>query len=171
MAVIPIRLVPDPVLKRKALKISGVDSSVRKLIANMLDTLQDASGIGLAAPQIGASLKLVVIHIPEEEQERVLINPEVIKKTGEREIDERCLSIPGYKGLVKRACNVTVKARDENFKEIRVKAEGLLAQALEHEIDHLNGVLYIDLVDSQDKIKKVEAETSEEAVAAREVKS
>ena len=170
MAVIPIRLVPDPVLKRKALKISGVDGSVRKLIANMRDTLREANGIGLAAPQIGSSLKVVVIHIPEEEQDMVLINPEVIKKTGEREIDERCLSIPGYKGFVKRSCNVTVKARDENFKEIRVKADGLLAQALEHEIDHLNGVLYIDLVDSPDKIQKIEAETSEEAVEAGEAK-
>lgn len=157
MAVIPIRTIPDPVLRQKAKKISGVDTSVRKLIANMQETMHDANGVGLAAPQIGISLRLVVIRLPEEDAEDIiLINPEVIKKSGEREIEERCLSIPGYAGTVKRACSVTVKARDENFKEVRIKADELLAQALEHEIDHLSGILYVDLVESPDKLTKIE---------------
>jgi peptide deformylase len=157
MAVLPIRTLPDPVLRQKAKKIPGVDPSIKKLIANMLDTLYDASGVGLAAPQVGVSLRLVVIRLPEEDSEEIiLINPEIIKKSGERELDERCLSIPGYSGKVKRACNVTVKARDENGKEIRIKADELLAQALEHEIDHLNGILYVDLLENPDQLTKLE---------------
>jgi peptide deformylase len=157
MAAIPIRTLPDPVLRQKAKKISGVDPSIRKLIVNMLDTLYEANGVGLAAPQVGVSLRLVVIRMPEEDSEEiVLINPEIIKKSGEREVDERCLSIPGYSGKVKRAVNVTVKARDENWKEIRIKADELLAQALEHEIDHLSGVLYVDRLETPDKLTKLE---------------
>jgi peptide deformylase len=156
MAVIPIRTLPDPVLRQKAKKVSGVDPSVRKLIANMIETMYETNGIGLAAPQIGVSLRIAVICLPEEDaQEIVLINPEIIKKTGEREIEERCLSVPGYLGMVKRAVSVTAKGRDENFKEIRIKADGLLAQALEHEIEHLQGVLYVDHLVSPETLKKV----------------
>jgi peptide deformylase len=157
MAVIPIRTLPDPVLRQKAKKISGVDPSVRRLIGSMLETMHAASGVGLAAPQVGIPLRLVTICQPDEDAEEiVLINPEIVKKTGERELDERCLSIPGYSGRVKRACNVTVKGRDPNWKEVRIKGTELLAQALEHEIDHLNGVLYVDLLESPDKLTKLE---------------
>jgi peptide deformylase len=162
MAVIQIRTLPDPVLRQKAKKISGIDPSILKLIANMKETMHEANGVGLAAPQIGVSLKLVVIRLPEEEEaaataeDIVLINPEVIKRSGEREIEERCLSIPGYSGKVKRAVSVTVKAKDEKWKEIRIKGDELLAQALEHEIDHLSGVLYVDLLESPEKLSKIE---------------
>jgi peptide deformylase len=160
MAVIPIRTLPDPVLRQKAKKISGLDPSILKLIANMKETMHEANGVGLAAPQIGVSLKLVVICLPEEDaaaaEDIVLINPEVIKRSGEREIDERCLSIPGYSGKVKRAVSVTVKAKDEKWKEIRIKGDELLAQALEHEIDHLSGVLYVDRLESPEKLTKIE---------------
>src|SRR5450759_5188378 len=116
MAVIPIKTLPDPVLRQKAKKVSGMDPSLRKLIASMIDTMYEANGVGLAAPQIGVSRRLVVIRMPEEDAEEiVLINPEVIKTSGEREVDERCLSVPGYSGKVKRACAVTVKAKDENW--------------------------------------------------------
>jgi peptide deformylase len=157
MAVIPIKTLPDPVLRQKAKKVSGMDPSLRKLIASMIDTMYEANGVGLAAPQIGVSLRLVVIRMPEEDAEEiVLINPEVIKTSGEREVDERCLSVPGYSGKVKRACTVTVKAKDENWKEIRIKADELLAQALEHEIDHLNGILYVDRLESPEKLTRLE---------------
>jgi peptide deformylase len=156
MSVIPIRTLPDPVLRQKARKVPGVDPSIRKLIANMIDTTYDANGVGLAATQVGVPLRIAVICLPEEDAEEiVLINPEIIKKTGEREIEERCLSVPGYAGTVKRAVNVTAKARDVNFKEIRIKADGLLAQALEHEIDHLQGVIYVDHLVSPDKLVKI----------------
>jgi peptide deformylase len=162
MAVISIRTLPDQVLRQKAKKLPGVDPSTRTLIADMLETLEEAHGLGLAAPQVGVPLRLVVIRMPEEDaQPLILINPEIIKKSGEREIDERCLSIPGYSGKVKRAIAVTAKARDENWREVRIKADELLAQALEHEIDHLDGILYVDRLESPEKLVKdepVEAE-------------
>jgi peptide deformylase len=162
MAVLPIKILPDPVLRQKAKKISGADKSILKLIDDMIETMHEANGVGLAAPQVGVSLRLVVICLPEEDaQEIVLINPEIVKKSGEREIEERCLSVPGYAGQVKRAVTVTVKARDENWKEVRIKADELLAQALEHEIDHLNGVLYVDRVENPEKLTKVEPVQSE----------
>jgi peptide deformylase len=162
MAVLPIKTLPDPVLRQKAKKISRADKTILKLVDNMIETMHEANGVGLAAPQIGVSLRLVVICLPEEDaREIVLINPEVIKKSGEREIEERCLSVPGYVGQVKRSVNVTVKGRDENWKEVRIKADELLAQALEHEIDHLNGILYVDRVESPEKLTKVEPEHPE----------
>ncbi len=157
MATLQIKTLPDPVLRQKAKKISGIDPSILRLIENMKDTMYEANGVGLAAPQVGISLRLVVICLPEEDAEEiVLINPEIIKSSGEREIDERCLSVPGYSGKVKRAVSVTAKGKNEKFKDVRIKADGLLAQALEHEIDHLNGVLYVDRLESPDKLTKLE---------------
>jgi peptide deformylase len=157
MAVIPIRTLPDPVLRQKAKKISGVDPSIRRLIDDMAETMHEASGVGLAAPQVGIPLRLVVICLPEDDaQDIILINPEIVKKSGEREVEERCLSVPGYRGEIKRAVSVTAKGRDKSWKELRIKADGLLAQALEHEIDHLNGVLFVDHLESADKLTKIE---------------
>ena len=162
MAIIPIRTLPDPVLRQKAKKVHGIDPSINKLIDSMIETRDEASGVGLAAPQIGVSLRLIVIRLPEEEAaETILINPEIVKKSGEREVDERCLSVPGYVGKVKRALSVTVKGRNENWKEVRIKADELLAQALEHEIDHLNGCLYVDLLESPDKLTRFEPAKTE----------
>jgi peptide deformylase len=165
MAVMQIRTLPDPVLRQKAKKISGVDPSVKHLIDSMRETLREVNGVGLAAPQIGVSLRLITICLPEENAaDIVLINPEIIKKSGEREIEERCLSIPGYRGQIKRALTVTVKGRNENWKEVRIKAEELLAQALEHEIDHLNGVLYVDHLENPEQLTRVQAEETEAEV-------
>ena len=162
MAVLPIRVFPDPVLKQKAKRVRTIDGSIRKLINDMLETMHSTPGrVGLAAPQIGVSLRVIVIGIPEQE-EIVLINPEIVRKTGERLIDEGCLSVPGYFGQIERAESVAVKGRNQNGKEIRIKADGLLAQALEHEIDHLNGTLYLDHLESKDKLHKVEPEEEEE---------
>ncbi len=157
MAILPIRVMPDPVLKQKATRVRSVDASIRKLIKNMIETMHSASGVGLAAPQIGVPLRVIVIGIPEQE-EIALINPEVIRKKGERIVNEGCLSVPGYIGEIKRAESVTVKGRDRNGKEIRIKADELLAQALEHEIDHTNGILYTDHLESMDKLSKIEQE-------------
>lgn len=155
MAVIPIRLFTDPVLRQKAKRVSHFDSSLQKLVGDMLETLHAANGAGLAAPQVGVPLRVVVISIPEGE-EHVLINPQVLRRSGERVVSEGCLSIPGYRGEIKRAVSVTVKGFDAGGKEIRLKGEEMLAQALEHEIDHLNGVLYIDHLESPDRLWKVE---------------
>ena len=160
MTVIPIRVAPDPILRQKAKRVRTIDGSIHRLIDDMLETMHTASGVGLAAPQVGIPLRVIVIGIPEEEP-IVLINPEIVRKTGERIINEGCLSIPGYIGEVKRAESVRVKGRDPNGKEIRLKADELLAQALEHEIDHLNGVLYIDYLESPNKLRKIEPEETE----------
>jgi peptide deformylase len=157
MAVLKIRCVPDPVLRRKAKRISALDAKIQKLIDNMLETMPAASGVGLAAPQVGVSLRLVVIGMPGEEP-IVLINPEVVKRSGEREVDEGCLSVPGYRGKVKRSEAVTVKARDREWKERRYKGSDLLGQVLEHEIDHLNGVLYIDGIEDPEDLYSIEPE-------------
>ena len=159
MAVLPIRTLPDPVLRQKAKRVKTIDGSIKKLIADLLETLHGAPGrAGLAAPQIGVSLRVAVIGLPEEE-DIVLVNPEVVKSNGQRTVTEGCLSVPGYYGEIERAESVTVKARNARGKEIRIKAKELLAQALEHEIDHLNGVLYIDHLESQNQLYKVETGT------------
>jgi len=157
MAVLPIRTSPDPVLRQKAKRVRTIDGSIKKLIADMLETVHaDPERVGLAAPQIGVSLRVIVIGIPGE-KDIVLINPEIVRKKGERSVSEGCLSFPGYFGQISRAEIVTAKGRDPSGKEIRIKAEGLLAQALEHEIDHLNGRLYIDHLESMDELRRIEA--------------
>ena len=155
MAVLPILKHPDPVLRRKAKRVSHVDESLNRLIDDMIETMYQASGAGLAAPQVGVSLKIAVIGIPDEEV-IVLVNPELVKKSGERVVIEGCLSVPGYRGEIKRAEKVTVKALDRNGKAFRIKADDLLAEVLEHEIDHLNGILYIDHLESPEKLEKIE---------------
>jgi peptide deformylase len=159
MAILSIRTLPDPVLRRKAKRVRTIDGSIQKLIEDMLETVRAAPGrAALAAPQVGKSLRVIVIDIPGAENV-VLINPEIVKRSGERTVTEGCLSIPGYYGEIKRAKSVTAKGRDASGKEIRIKANELLAQALEHEVDHLNGTLYIDHLESQEKLYKLEDET------------
>ncbi|MFC1899177.1 peptide deformylase [Chloroflexota bacterium] len=152
MSIRPIFFLPEPVLRQKAKKVPSVDDSIQRLIDDMLETLRHANGVGLAAPQIGVSLRVAVIQIPGDEDVICLINPKIVKRAGEREVTEGCLSIPGYSGEIKRSEAVTIKAWNRNGKEIRIKGTELLGQALEHELDHLNGVLYIDHLESQDKL-------------------
>ena len=161
MAVLPIVTVPDPVLRQKTKRIRTIDKSIKKLIADMRETLHaDEGRVGLAAPQVGVSLRATVIGIPEEE-DIILINPEIVRKKGEHLVIEGCLSIPGYMGEINRAEIVTVKGLDLDGKEIRIKADGLLAQALQHEIDHLNGTLYVDHLESPDALRKIEPEDTD----------
>jgi peptide deformylase len=126
----------------------------------MVETMQQTNGVGLAAPQVGVPLRVIVLQMPGE-QPMAIINPEIIKRAGEREVTEGCLSILGYAGEIKRSVSVTVKGWDRQGKTIRIKATGLMAQTLEHELDHLNGVLYIDHIESQDKLHRVETGTGE----------
>jgi peptide deformylase len=157
MAVLQIRTLPDPVLRRKAKRVTKIDGSIQKLIDDMIDTLRaDPNRAGLAAPQVGVLLRVAVIEVPEQEL-ITIINPEIIKKEGERIVQEGCLSIPGYFGEIKRAVTVKVKARDRYGKQFRLKAQGLLAQALEQEIEHLDGILYIDHLESPEKLFETEA--------------
>ncbi len=161
MAVLPIRTVPDPVLREKSRRIRTVDRSIQKLITDMFETRDDAPGVGLSASQVGLPLRLIVIALPEQE-EICLINPEVVKRKGERLVDEGCLSVPGYMGQIKRSETITVKGRNRQGKEVRIRADELLAQALEHEIDHINGVLYLDRLETMDDLRKIEPKPEEE---------
>ncbi len=157
MAVLQIRTLPDPILRQKAKKVTRIDNSVQKLIDDMIDTLRaDPNRAGVAAPQVGVLLRIAVIELPEQEL-ITLINPEMVKKEGERIVQEGCLSIPGYFGEIRRAETVKVKAKDRHGKQFRLKAEGLLAQALEQEIEHLDGVLYIDHLESEEKLFETES--------------
>ena len=155
MALLPMRFLPDPILRRQARKINPIPNNFRNYIHNMIETMHEEQGVGLAANQVGSLRKVAVIQLPDWEEAIVLINPEIIRREGEREVEEGCLSIPGYRGTVKRAERVRARALDLNGKVIRIKAEGLLAQALEHETDHLNGYLYIDRLVSRDTLWKV----------------
>jgi len=158
MAVLTIRTLPDPVLRQKTKKVGRIDGSIKKLVADMRETLHaDPGRVGLSANQVGVSLRVAVIGIPEQE-DIILINPEIIRRKGQRLVSEGCLSIPGYIGELYRAETVTAKGLGLDGKEIRIKAEGLLAQALEHETDHLDGKVYIDHVESLDALRKIEPE-------------
>jgi peptide deformylase len=161
MAVLNIRTLPDPVLRRKAKKVSAIDRSVKKLVEDMSETMHAEEGrVGLAAPQVGVSLRVTVIGLPDKD-DIILINPEIVRRKGQRLVSEGCLSIPGYVGELYRAETVTAKALDLKGKEVRIKAEGLLAQALEHEIDHLNGILYIDRMENMDSLRQIQPEDTE----------
>jgi peptide deformylase len=159
MAVLSIVTNPDPVLRRKAKRVNHVDESLNRLIDDMIETMYATSGCGLAAPQVGISLRIAVIGMPDEEP-FALVNPEIVKTSGERVVIEGCLSVPGYRGEIKRAERVTVKAFDRKGKGFRIKGDDLLAEALEHEIDHLNGILYIDHLESPDKLERITSEDS-----------
>jgi len=158
MTILSVRVLPDSVLRQKSKRVRSIDGSIRKLIGDMIETMHYFHAAGLAAPQVGVPLRVIVFGIPGEE-DIALINPEVVRRKGERLVDEGCLSVPDYRGEIMRAEVVTVKGRDQNWKEIRIKADGLLAQALEHEIDHLKGILYIDHPET--KIYKIEPEEAQ----------
>ena len=168
MALLRLRIVPDRALRQKAKRVRSIDASLHRLIDDMVDTMPHEGGVGLAANQVGALHRVAIIQLPEDEEPRVLINPEVVRRQGQREIEEGCLSIPGYRGMIFRSETVRVKALDRHGKPVRIKASDLLAQALEHEIDHLNGLLYIDHIQSHDQLYKIEpvSEDPEEQVEA-----
>jgi len=142
----------NPILRQKARKIHRFDASLPQLIQEMFETMHAHDGIGLAAPQIGLSLRVFVVEYTNRETGKhfkvAMINPEIIKAEGEQRGVDACLSIPGYYGVnVRRAAHVVVKGQDMRGKPMQVSAEGLFAWALQHEIDHLDGILYLDRLD------------------------
>ena len=162
MALLRIREFPDRILREKSKKIRKIDSSIQKLASDMVETMHHEGGVGLAANQVGILKRLCVIQIPDEDEEaRILINPEVIEAIGERRVEEGCLSVPGYRGYIFRSESVKVRAQNHHGKYLKIQAEGLLAQALEHEIDHLNGILYLDHLRAHEDLHKVGEETDE----------
>lgn len=149
MAILEIKKYPEKILKQTAQPITSINSSIQRLIDNMIETMYAAPGVGLAAPQVGVSKRLAVIDISVKDSKLpllVLINPEILKKEGNIEFEEGCLSIPEYTTKISRAERIFAKALDRMGNKIEIEAEGLLAIALQHEIDHLNGVLLIDRI-------------------------
>ncbi|MCJ7668341.1 MAG: peptide deformylase [Anaerolineae bacterium] len=172
MAVRRILQADEMIVQKKAKKVRDFGPPLKALVDDMVETMRAAPGIGLAAPQIGVPLRVIVVELPlveEEDPQRgklfVICNPEVVKSWGEEEGDEGCLSLPGYVGEVKRASKVTVKGQDLKGKKIRVKAQGLLARALQHEIDHLNGMLFTARLESIDKLRRLEKAQEETELA------
>ncbi len=174
MALMEIVLEGDPRLRQKATRIRAVDDGLRKIAADMFETMLDAPGVGLAGPQVGVMRRIIVVHLPggyvEEDDPEVnmtLINPEIVRGQGRESGQEGCLSIPGWVGDVPRMTSITVKAIDLDNRHVRIKAEGMLARVLQHEIDHLDGILFVDRVEDRTTLfEVVEAdEVTEELVA------
>ncbi len=154
MAVLDILVEGDSRLRQKAVKVRRVDAGLRRFAEDMYETMLDAPGLGLAAPQVGVLVRLITIEVPDDYMDDgapgaslILLNPEIIKASGTQlDPPEGCLSIPHWIGNVPRAGKIVVKARDLDFREIRVRASGMVARALQHEIDHLDGILFTDRV-------------------------
>ena len=164
----PILSFDQPVLREKAKKVSRVDTSIQRLIDDLAETMLAAPGAGLAAPQIGVPLRVCVVK-GDENQIWALVNPEIVKHDGVQVGYEGCLSYPGWVGEVARHETVVVKGRNRRGKEVRIKSSGFTARAFQHELDHLDGVLFIDRLTSLDTLRRVEelqAEEREAAVAA-----
>lgn len=150
MALRQIRTLGDPVLEKKAKPVKEVNEKILDLVDDMLETMYNANGVGLAAPQIGILKRIVVIDVsPEGEEPIVLINPEIISTSGSQTGDEGCLSVPGKSGTVTRPEEVTVRALDLDMEEIELTGTGLLARAFCHEIDHLDGIVYVQKVEGE----------------------
>ncbi|MES2236608.1 MAG: peptide deformylase [Pseudomonadota bacterium] len=157
MALLPILRYPDPRLQKKAAPISTVDASIRKLVADMAETMYAAPGIGLAATQVDQHIRLIIIDITENKSRlQVFINPEIINKSGDCESEEGCLSVPGIYESVTRAEEVTVKAMDLDGQTFQLTTDGLLAVCIQHEIDHLNGKVFVNYLSrlKQQRIKE-----------------
>lgn len=157
MAIRRIRELGDEVLTKKCKEVTKMTLRTRMLIEDMLDTMYEAAGVGLAAPQVGILKRIVVIDVGEGPV--ILVNPEILETSGEQTGEEGCLSVPGKSGIVTRPDHVKVKAFDENMEEIELEGDGLLARAFCHEIDHLEGKLYVEL--AQGGIHDVEMDGEE----------
>lgn len=145
MSLLDIRIFPDPVLKQPAAEVTDVDATVRRLLTDMVDTMYAANGVGLAAPQVGISRRIAVVDVSEEGNKPMhFVNPEIIAREGETSSEEGCLSIPDYRDTISRNSKVTVRAIDINGNPFELHADGLLAICLQHEIDHLDGILFVD---------------------------
>lgn len=154
MAELPIVIYPDPRLKERCAPVTEITPAIAQLLDDMVETMYKAPGIGLAAPQVGQLIRAIVVDVGDDEESGrkgqlyKLVNPKIIKREGTTEYEEGCLSIPDVREWVKRSAKVTVTALDEQGKDVTIDADGLLAICLQHEIDHIDGVLFIDRLSS-----------------------
>ena len=175
MANRPILTADEAILHQRAKKVTHFDASLHRLLDDLLETMRDAPGVGIAANQVGVPLQVAVIELEDKVTE--LINPEIVRSSGEVIDWEGCLSVPGFVAEVRRAAKVTVKARDRHGKEFRVKGEELFSRALQHEIDHLNGILFIDRMSSAAKasvssrLKRLQGETQRGLTTTRQTRA
>lgn len=144
MAIRIIRENGDEILRKKAREVEVIDDKIRQILEDMVETMHQFNGVGLAGPQIGILKRLVVIDIYDDKGPIKLVNPRIVEQKGEQEVEEGCLSFPNQYAKLIRPAQVVVEAQNENGETIRIEAEGLLAQALSHELDHLEGVLFVD---------------------------
>lgn len=168
MGIREIVTLPDPVLRKKARKITDFGPELQTLVDDMVETMRQAPGVGLAATQVGIQLQLIVVEYREQDEEQeseeppklyTIVNPEIIRVSDEQEMGtEGCLSIPGFVGDVERPLAITLKGVNRRGKPVRIKADGWLARIFQHEVDHLNGVLFIDRAE---KVWKVEEQTGQ----------
>lgn len=175
MALREIILEGDPRLRQKAMRVKSVNYELRALAEDMFETMLDAPGVGLAAPQVGVSRRLIVARLPagflEEDDPEfsvALINPEIVRARGRQVGSEGCLSIPGWVGDVPRFDSITIKALTLDNKSVRLKAEGYPAVVLQHEIDHLDGVLFTDRIEDRETLRRVEDDDAVEVVTERD---
>ena len=174
MAVRKLVYMGDPILREKAKKIHRFDASLPKLVEDMFETMHANDGVGLAAPQIALSLRLFVVECTDTESGKhykvAMANPEIVKAEGEQQGVDACLSIPGYYGVnVRRANHVVVKGQNVYGKPIRVSAEGYFAWALQHEIDHLDGILYLDRLERLEDLREIRPEQQVEDVTVKDM--
>lgn len=163
MAIFPIRTFGDPVLRTPARAVEDIDDRIRKLVDHMTETMYDAPGVGLAAPQIGVGLRVAVFDSGDGLGARTMINPELVETEGEWEFEEGCLSVPGYWWEITRPAYAKVRAIDENGEEVVYEGNELMGRVLQHEYQHLDGVLIIDQLPRRER-KKVLKELSEQAL-------
>ena len=144
MAIRQIRLNGDEILRKKAREVEQVDDKIKELLQDMLETMHKYNGVGLAGPQVGILKRVIVIDLYDGEEPLLLVNPKIIKTKGKQEVDEGCLSFPNEYAKIIRPKEVVVEALNENGEKVKIVAKDLLAQALSHEIDHLDGILFVD---------------------------
>lgn len=163
MALLPILRYPDPRLHIRAAAVAVVDDTVRKLVSDMAETMYEAPGVGLAATQVNVHKRIVVIDVSEDKSAlRVFINPEILARDGEQTCEEGCLSVPGIYEKVTRAEHVRVKALDENGQPFELEADGLLAVCIQHEIDHLDGKVFVEYLSSL-KLNRIKSKLAKKA--------
>ncbi len=146
MAIRIVRENGDEILRKKAREVEVIDDKIREILDDMVETMHQFNGVGLAGPQIGLLKRLVVIDLYDDNGPIKLVNPKIISQEGEQEVEEGCLSFPNQFAKIIRPANVTIEALNENGEKIKIKGEGLLAQAISHELDHLEGVLFVDKI-------------------------
>ena len=146
MAIRVVRENGDEILRKKSREVESIDDKIREILDDMVETLHKYNGVGLAGPQIGILKRIIVIDLYDDDGQMKIINPAIVKEKGKHEVEEGCLSFPNQYGKIIRPAEVTVEALNENGEKVKIKAKELLAQALCHEIDHLNGILFVDKI-------------------------